>query len=333
MLLGLTPKSAFLDDGEIPEVPFLIYEDEVLKSSILEICEGPCVGEMLIENVELENDGVKEFRRRLRFKRMPNFVQSQMRIRPRNESSLEILDNVEFELDKGVLVQPYLSPMIAGISVIYRFLERRMQDGFRPKALCLGVGGGTLLGFLSVQLNFEVVGVEEDEVVLEVAKRYFGLENDEFIHLFAEDGIKYVKKLSKNISEDNKFHAIMVDLDSSDVTMGVSAPPVEFVRKSTLLAARAILCKEGVLIINVIPSSKLFYERLICEFQEVFEELYEIDIGNGENFVLIATKSIVENAMDGNESAFLNKLKSVVSRSYIESIRKISKTADPTIFK
>ncbi|KAK6144652.1 hypothetical protein DH2020_021472 [Rehmannia glutinosa] len=326
LLSALTPKSAFLDDGEIPEVPLLVFEDEVVKSSIVEICEGPCVGEMLIENVELENDGVKEFRRRLRFKRMPNFVQSQMRICPKNVTSFENLDNMKFELDRGVLVQPYLNPMVAGISVISRFLEGRT---FRPKALCLGVGGGALLGFLRVQLNFEVVGVEEDEVVLEVAKRYFGLEDDELIHLFAEDGIEYVQNLAKNLSEECRFDAIMVDLDSSDVSVGACAPPTEFVRKSVLLAVRAILHEEGVVVTNTIPSSKLLYERLICEFREVFEELYEIDAGNGENFVLIATKSKVRNALEANEGAFLNKLKSVVSGSYIDSIRKIPRTADP----
>lgn len=303
----------------------MIYEDEVVKNSILEICEGPCVGEMLIENVELVNGGVKEFRRRLRFKRMPNFVQSQMKIRPVNESSSENFDDVEFELDKGVLVQPYLRPMLAGIAIISWFLERRMRAGFRPKALCLGVGGGALLGFLSDQLNFEVDGVEEDEVVLEVAKRYFGLDCDDCIHLFAEDGIRYVQRIANNISEGNTFDIVMVDLDSSDVMNGVCAPPVEFVEKSVIRAVRSILCEEGVLVINVIPSSELFYERLICEFQEVFEELYEIDVGNEENFVLIATKSIVRKALDGNDSAFLNKLKLVVSRSYTDSIRKICK--------
>ncbi|KAH6829633.1 S-adenosyl-L-methionine-dependent methyltransferases superfamily protein [Perilla frutescens var. hirtella] len=311
LLLGLTPKSEFVGHGEIPEVPLLVYEDEVVKNSILEICEGPCVGEMLIENVELVNDGVREFRRRLRFKRMPNFVQSQMRIRPVNESSSDNLDDSEFELDKGVLVQPYLSPMVAGIAVISWFLEGRMRAGFRPKALCLGVGGGALLGFLSNQLNFEVDGIEEDEAVLDVAKRYFGLDSDEFIHLFAEDGIGYVKRIANNISEGDKFDIVMVDLDSSDVMNGVCAPPVEFVEKYVLRAVRAVLCEEGILVINVIPSSELFYERLICEFQEVFEELYEIDVGNGENFVLIATQSIIRNALDGNGSAFLNKLKMV----------------------
>ncbi|KAL0358569.1 UNVERIFIED_CONTAM: eEF1A lysine and N-terminal methyltransferase [Sesamum angustifolium] len=270
LLSALTPKPAFLGDGEIPEVPLLIYEDEVVKSSVLEVCQGPCVGEMLIENVELENDGVKEFRRRLRFKRMPNFVQTQIRIRPKDESCLENLDTLEFELDKGVLVQPYLSPMVAGMLVISQFLEGQLRDGFRPKALCLGVGGGALLGFLRVHLGFEVAGVEEDE-------------------------------LAKNESEKSRFHVVMVDLDSNDPTMGVCAPPQEFLRKSVLLGARAVLRKEGVLIINAIPSSKLYYERLISKFQEVFEELYEIDVGNGENFVLIATKSKTESALDSNE--------------------------------
>ncbi|KAL0403573.1 UNVERIFIED_CONTAM: hypothetical protein Sradi_1998100 [Sesamum radiatum] len=288
---------------------------------------------MLIENVELENDGVKEFRRRLRFKRMPNFVQTQISIRPKDESCLGNLDTVEFELDKGVLVQPYLSPMVAGISVISQFLEGQLRDGFRPKVLCLGVGGGALLGFLKVHLDFEVAGVEEDEVVLEVAKRYFGLGSDELIHLFAGDGVKYVKELAKNESEKSRFHVVMVDLDSNDPTTGVCAPPKEFLRKSVLLAARAVLCKEGVLIINAIPSSKLYYERLISKFQEVFEELYEIDVGNGENFVLIATKSKTENALDFSEGAFLNKLKLVVSRSYIDSIRKIPKNARPAYDK
>ncbi|PIN05495.1 putative spermine/spermidine synthase [Handroanthus impetiginosus] len=320
LLSALAPKL----DGEIHEVPVLIYEDEVVKSSILEICEGPCVGQLLIENVELEYDGVKEFRRRLRFKRTPNFVQTQMRIYPKNGYKLENLDDMEFELDKGVLVQPYLSPMVAGISAISQFLEGRI----RPKALCLGVGGGALLGFLNAHLNFEVVGVEEDEVVIEVAKKYFGLENDELVHLFAEDGIEYVQNFAKNVSEESMFDVIMVDLDSSDVALGVCAPPVQFVRKSVLMAVREVLCEEGVVVINTIPSSKLFYERLICEIKDVFEELYEIDVGNGENFVLIATQLKVGNVSDANDGVFLNKLKQVVSRSYIESIRKISKTAD-----
>ncbi|XP_047955908.1 eEF1A lysine and N-terminal methyltransferase [Salvia hispanica] len=315
LLLGLSPKSEFLGHSEIPEVPLLVYEDEVVKNSILEICDGPCVGEFLIENVELKfDDGVREFRRRLRFKRMPNFVQSQIRIRPKKVSILDSLDDLEFELEKGVLVQPYLSPMVAGIAVIHRFLDGKS----RPRALCLGIGGGALLGFLADRLHFEVDGVEEDEVVLEAAKRHFGLNNDELIHLFVEDGIRFIKGVAK------KYDVVMVDMDSSDVMSGVSAPPGEFVEGSVLRAAREVLCDQGVLVANVIPSSKMFYERLVCEVGEVFEEVYEIDVGNEENLVLIAAKSGVGEGWDGEDSTFLNKLKLVVSCNYIDSIRRIS---------
>ncbi|CAI9766217.1 unnamed protein product [Fraxinus pennsylvanica] len=330
LLLALTPKSAFYQKGicnsEFPEIPFLIYEDEVSGCKILEICEGPCAGEMVIENVVVETNTTKEFRRRLRFKRMPNLVQTQMRILPKNELNSGELDNLEFVIDNSVLVHPYLSPMVGGLSVIGSHLEIRIKGGIRPKALCLGIGGGALLGFLSSQLNFDVTGVENDEVVLQVAKKYFGLENNGLIHLFVGDGIELVEKLAKNITADSKFDMIMVDLDSSDATMGICAPPLEFVKKSVLLAAREVLCELGVLIINVIPSSELFFKRLISEFEEVFEELYEIDVGNGENFVLIATMSKIENALNACEDTLLNKLKSV-SGSYINSIQKISRSA------
>ncbi|GER54952.1 S-adenosyl-L-methionine-dependentmethyltransferases superfamily protein [Striga asiatica] len=324
LLSTLIPKSAFPNIDS--EIPFLIYEDEVVRDSVLEIRQGPRVGEMLVENVELENG---EFRRRLRFKRMPNLVQTQMKIRPKNGSLSEDIDKMEFELDKGALVQPYLIPMVASISVISRFLEDHIyRDGFRPRALCVGVGGGALLGFLSSQLNFDVVGVEEDEVVLGIAKRYFGLGDDEsMIRLYAEDGIEYVKKLVGNPS--SRFHVIMVDLDSSDMSTGIFAPPVEFVTKSVLLSLRDVLCKEGVVVVNTMPTSELEYKRLISKFGEVFECLFEIDVGNGENFVLIATRLGVEDFGSGaGEGIFFNKLRSVVSGSYLDSIRKIQKTVD-----
>ncbi|XP_073314621.1 uncharacterized protein [Primulina huaijiensis] len=332
LVLALTPKSAFLDNGEVPEIPFLIYEDEVVTSSILETCEGPCVGEMLIENVELRNDDsvVREFRRRLRFKRMPNLVQTQMRIRPKNEFLCEELHDMEFELDDDVLVHPYLSPMVAGISVISTCLEERIQDGFRPKALCLGVGGGALIGFLSKKLDFEVVGVEIDVVVSEVAKRHFGLGNNELIHLHVGDGIKFLSDLARKVDGAFKFDVIMVDLDSCDASMGSYAPPMEFVQKYVLLAAKAILHETGVVVINIIPSSKSFYGRLIREFEEVFEEFYEIDVENEENLVLVATKSRIE-CFDTRCDTFFDKLKVCVPRSYMDNMRKISKTDRPVL--
>ncbi|GAA0155149.1 methyltransferase [Lithospermum erythrorhizon] len=352
--VSLAPKLDFCRSGEVSEVPFLRYEDEVVEIEVLEIFEGSIVGEMLVEDVVLRfGDGEKGFRRRLRFKRMPNLVQSQMRICRNNddklnEEKLELKGGGErFLVDDRVLVQPYLEPMVAGMMVIGGWLDGRIRDGLRPKALCLGVGGGALVRFLNSQMGFEVFGVEEDETVLQVGRKYFGLESSESIHLCVGDAIETIKKLAYRDSKWNgevssgyckengwcynrlasKFDVIMVDMDSSDAKLGTCAPPLEFIRKSVLLAAKTILSDFGALIINVIPPTKSLYEKLINELREFFAELYVIDVGNEENFVLIA--SVSDGTASGDcANAFTIKVRSSVSESYIDSIRKISNSVN-----
>lgn len=335
LLFALSPKSCLLKG--LPEIPFLSYEDEVIHSVIVELCVGSLVGEMLVEDVELEGFEGREFRRRLRFKRMPNLIQTQIRIYPITGNGFVGLGKTEFCHDFRVLVHPYLTPMVAGVSLIGSYLDERIRCGFRPKAMCLGVGGGALLGFLNAQLGFEVLGVEADEVVLRVARQYFGLKDcDKLIRVCLGDGIELIEKFASKektseidfLGDHNsdgfhgKFDVIMVDLDSSDAKIGISAPPLEFIRKSVLLQARMVLHEQGILIINVIPPAVSFYETLIHKFQEVFEELYEIDVGNGENYVIIATTSVGTVSINC-ENSFMSKLRGAIQGLFIDSIRKI----------
>ncbi|KAK3036329.1 hypothetical protein RJ639_031736 [Escallonia herrerae] len=327
LLIALSPRSCFAKG--LPKILFLDYEDDVVNSVIVDRRTGPIVGELLVEDVEIEgDDGVREFRRRLRFKRMPNFIQSQIRILPNGNCGGD--DDcsgrrdfggsvgVGFRLDTGVLVHPYLEPMVAGVSLIGSYLDEQIRGGLRPKALCLGVGGGALIEFLSEKLGFEVVGVEADEVVLRVAKQHFGLKDRESTRLCVCDGIAMMID-----GFDTKFDIIMVDLDSSDARTGISAPPLEFVGESVLRAASLVLRDQGILVINVIPPSQSFYEVLIHELREVFNELYEINVGNMDNFVLVGTVSPIKPAINECENSFLKKLKSGIAESYMEYIRKI----------
>ncbi|KAI4346433.1 hypothetical protein L6164_007329 [Bauhinia variegata] len=349
LLLSLSPKSLFKNG--IPDIPILTYEDNVVSSVVINKCIGSLVGEMLVEDVEIESenevngDHRKEFRRRLRFKRMPNLVQTEIRIVPDtdvNTNGVVGIGEVAFVPDLRVLVHPYLAPMVAGLSLISEYIEGRIQLGFRPKALCVGVGGGALLSFLRNQLDLEVMGVDADKEVLRVAKHYFGLEDGEFIHVTVGDAIKFMKKLACQVNcntsavseleasclldgEDvsKKFDVIMVDLDSSDARTGISAPPLEFVKKHVLLAAKLLLSEFGILAINVILPSRSFYCKLVLHFQQVFEDLYRIEVGNGENFVLVATVSSHVSLVGDCSNSFLMRLKMVIPEAYINSITKI----------
>ncbi|PQQ00403.1 methyltransferase-like protein 13 [Prunus yedoensis var. nudiflora] len=337
LFLALSPKSCFKHG--IPEIPILSYEDNVICSVVLERCVGSLVGEMVVEDVEIESGGEaskREFRRRLRFKRMPNLVQTELRIVPNMGFGLDYVEigEVEFRLDNSVLVHPYLVPMVASLQLIASYIEGRIRSGFRPKALCLGVGGGALLGFLKAELGFQVVGVEADKEVLRVAGKYFGLEDGVIEKLVGGDNgqssgsfgsheiVDDCAMLDGN-GVDSKFDVVLVDLDSRDAGDGIIAPPFEFVRNDVLLAARSVLCDNGILAINVIPPNRSFYTTLIQEFREVFHELYEIDVGNGENFILIALVSPVTSSTSDCEDCFLNKLRMVISGAYMNSIKKI----------
>ncbi|XP_048135090.1 eEF1A lysine and N-terminal methyltransferase [Rhodamnia argentea] len=344
LVLALSPRICF--EIGVPEVTFLSYEDNLVASVTLEVCIGEFVGEMLVEDVEIERGsgcGEREFRRRLRFKRMPNLVQTQVRIVPReNHGETEggfRIEEMQYRIDARVLVHPYLAPMVASLSLIGFHIDERIRKGLRPKAFCAGVGGGALLAFLSGQLGFEVLGVDVDEMVLRVAKQYFGLEDGDFLRVVVGDAIEWIERVaswktegtlvagySRDLSVadgmDGKFDVIMVDLDSSDASTGLVAPPLEFVRKPVLLAARSLLCEFGILVINVIPPDRFYYGTMINEVRDVFHDLYEIDVGNGENFVLIATVASIRDC-SAYDVSFIMKLNSILSGAYMDSIRKI----------
>ncbi|CAL9119230.1 unnamed protein product, partial [Musa textilis] len=317
LILALSPKAAFCDG--LPEIPFLSFEDNVLRLTPVERLVGPAAGEMLVEDVELDRSplAMPELRRRLRFKRMPNLVQSQVRLIL--ESSSSSSSPGSFRPETGSLVQPYLKPMVAGLSLIAPAVGRQVRSGLMPRALCVGVGGGALLMSLRSSFGFDVVGIEADDVVLNVARQHFGLADDDFLKVGVGDGLVLI---NHGVSDHNfiallgdhssGFDAVMVDLDSEDPGSGVCAPPLEFPQRSVLIDVRTILKDHGIVVVNVIPPCASFYKQMIDIFGKVFAELYEIDVGNGENYVLVASVSPIEIAASHTEDPFLNKLKEVV---------------------
>lgn len=333
LLLALCPVAAFRGNA-VPDVPLLTFQDDLLRLAPIEFVAGPVVGEMVVEDVAVDCSPSRpaELRRRLRFKRMPCLVQTQVRLRQSHASpsmSLEALEGSSGELLQpevgGPLAQPYLQAMVAGLAVTAPSIEKSIQSGARPRCLCAGVGGGSLLMSLRVGLQFDVLGIEADGVVLDVARSHFGLVEDEFLRVHVGDAIQTIEGFAAGQGEPGmNFSAVMVDLDSSDAMCGVSAPPLEMARGSVLLSVRTILNHHGVLILNVIPppADKAFYKAVTDLLRQFFSELYEIDVGNGENFVLVATVSPVETTATGDPGQFLTDLRNSAG-DFLERIRKI----------
>ncbi|KAL4576760.1 hypothetical protein LXL04_012859 [Taraxacum kok-saghyz] len=322
LLMSMHPKVSF--NQGLPETLFFTSEDDVAYRVTVAKIAGPIVGEFIVEDIELV--GNKELRRRMRFKRTPNLIQSEALLVPfisydeaTTQTGLESLRKTEtayFEADTTVLGLQYLIAMVSGLFLTSSHLNLL----FTPKALCLGIGGGVLLNFLDTQMGFEVTGVEIDPMVVSAAIVHFGLNKSGSIRLIVGDAIKSIQnfpprkptdesKVNKDVV-DAKFDVVFVDLDSNEDKNTFCAPPTEFVKKPVFEGLRSLLNDHGVLIMNVVPLNKLFYKNLVKELKEIFHKVYEIDIGDEVNFVVMATVS--PTSSDNNDNEFMKKLKSIL---------------------
>ncbi|KAJ9548987.1 hypothetical protein OSB04_021530 [Centaurea solstitialis] len=348
LVIALHPKVCFQKGLPVPQ--FLTYEDNTVFRTTINTYPGTIVGEFLVEDVEVETKpgSKKDFRRRLRFKRNPNLIQTEVRITPTITTdgggvrslnldlpSLKKMNQVVFKVDTSVLIPSYLNAMVSAIFLNALHLDSRIQSGAAPRVLCLGVGGGALLSFLNTRLGFQVVGVDCDRIVVAVAMQFFGLKNvGDSINIIDGDAVKLIEMVAYRLRQqntldlqvhvgwlDSKFDVLMVDLDASDPRYGICAPPPNFVTEPVFQTARSILTDHGIFVMNVVPLNQGFYSTLLQQLKSVFHKVYEMDVENEDNKVLVATLSPLPS--HDHYNALSNKLKQVISEAYIDSIKEV----------
>jgi hypothetical protein len=238
------------------------------------------------------------YRRRLRFKRMPNLVQTEV---PLVNSIACDRDAVmsDFQIDHSALVHKYLPPIVAGLVLAASCIEPCMERGERVNVLALGVGGGALPIFLQKHLGFHVQAVDIDSVVLDLAHRHFGLQNGIDLEVEEGDALQYISKLAAKVTEemagkkgdDHRVHVIVLDVDDGDARCGLSSPPSSFLERSFLSDARTVLHDGGVLAINVVPNGAKSYSGVITSLLSVFDDVYETAVEGDVNRVVFALPS------------------------------------------
>lgn len=194
LLVALVPRVCF--HNGIPAVPFVVYTDKVIHRVIVEEAYSALTGFMVVEDVALQEDRDESrgyqndriyFRRRLRFKRMPNLIQTEVALifphmpatDPSHKFSFYSDDahaqsveginpnylekfvdcgefRVKMQVDHTQLVHKYLPPIAAGLVLAAPCIEARMGLCEDVKILALGVGGGALPMFLHNRFGFHI---------------------------------------------------------------------------------------------------------------------------------------------------------------------------------
>ncbi|XP_062353582.1 eEF1A lysine and N-terminal methyltransferase isoform X2 [Cinclus cinclus] len=269
------------------QVPFLSVGGDIGERAVRHCGSSPLSGEFVVEDVR--GDGTCYFRR-LIFLQNRNVVQSEARLlapislpgqkKRRKDKKKPSPTEPPGAIDKSYLCCEHHKAMVAGLCLLGG------PDALPELAvLVVGLGGGSLPLFVHDYFSqARVAVVEIDPSMLEVATRWFGFSQGDRMQVHISDGLDYVAKLAAE--GPAQYDAIMFDVDSKDLTVGMSCPPPAFVEKPFLQKVKTILKPEGVFVLNLVCRDAGLKESVLAALKDVFPLLYARSIQGEVNEIL-----------------------------------------------
>ncbi|KAH7833760.1 hypothetical protein Vadar_009400 [Vaccinium darrowii] len=280
----------------------------------------------------------------------------------RKDPKVSVSDDLSecLKVDHNYLASSYHTGIVAGFMLISTCLENASSTGKEVRAVVIGLGAGLLPMFLRTCLPILCVEVVElDPVVLDLAKGYFGFREDKQLKVHITDGIQFVKGVSKvddgvlvghgndkaicnmdptssnrscTVSDaegnaTNKIDILIVDVDSSDSSSGLTCPASDFVEESFFCAVKNSLTGQGLFVINLVSRSSTIREMVVSRMKMVFSNLFHLQLEEDVNEVLFAvnTKVPIKDDCFQEASSHLQKLLKLEHPERIQSIIEATK--------
>ncbi|KAL6342807.1 hypothetical protein AAG906_016642 [Vitis piasezkii] len=236
---------------------------------------------------------------------------------PRSSNNLKVYHNY--------LASSYHMGIISGFMLISSYLESVASTGRTVKAVVIGLGAGLLPMFLHGCMPFlDIEVVELDPVILNLARNYFGFCEDKHLKVHISDGIQFVREVAADGSSGkhgnndaqcdaecpssngsctashaeskviSKFDILIIDVDSSDSSSGMTCPAADFVDESFLLTVKDSLSDQGLFVVNLVSRSRAIKNMVVSRMKAVFSHLFclqlEEDVNEEERFAEAAVE-------------------------------------------
>ncbi|EEC03604.1 conserved hypothetical protein [Ixodes scapularis] len=257
------------------QVPFLSTRDNVGHREVRHSGTSALSGDYLVEDVSLDGDVVV---RRLIFLDKPHVVQSEARLKQggwlnavSKQKQVEKKKKVKskkkgrsgnktFEVDVNHLCCEYYKYMVAGLAFV---MPRATEH--KATALLVGLGGGTLSMFLTTKFPKLVLSVVElDPAVVDVARKWYLPPNCP-IDITIDDGLCALK--NNSVIAGKVFDVIFLDVDSKDLSKGLTCPPASFLEEAALKCLAAITAPTG--------KSSFSVVNFVCRNEALKSDVYE----------------------------------------------------------
>ena len=281
---------------------------------------------MVVENVWADEAASAPSARRMVFSSNPSAVQTECALRV-DEGGNTVVDATQlpFEyhgtiigamgLAKRALLQASTKLAMAQREDAHASLA--LPDAFR--VLIIGLGGGSLPSFLTSHYPFvHCETVDISPAVVQVAREHFGYTPSANNVCTIADGVQRIKQGAHAVLTaapsaaaaagagsgehvfagadavpaallGSKKHAIVFDVDSKDLSFGVSFPPVAFLSNPVLGAVAAQLEEGGVLVVNIASRNPKGFHAIVRALRRVFRHTFQCTADEGStNHVVVA---------------------------------------------
>lgn len=238
-------------------------------------------GAYLVEEKEDEDDSRGAIFRRLVFLQNQQLVQSEARLLSTTSTTTKKPNGKKDNKKKS-------QKKVAASGAEYRLDPWNVDDLYRSmmaclclspsgqlprRALIIGLGGGSLVMALQRFVPGIVIdAVELDGEVVSLAQQHFAFQAGPQTTVHVADGLQFVTdrlSAATGISSFDPYDLIVVDVDSKDTSLGLSAPPRAFLVPHALQSMWSLVAPQGLLLFNVVARSKdrlaEFYDRLHSE--------------------------------------------------------------------
>ncbi|CAJ0595281.1 unnamed protein product, partial [Cylicocyclus nassatus] len=188
----------------------------------------------------------------------------------------ESFDTSRWRIDRTALLEiNFYYTMIESLFVSDRF---NLSEDCDANILSIGLGGGTVTSFLHQTFpRMDITVVEISGQMLNAARKWFGLLEDDHQRVILTDGITFLAERAK---KGASYNAILLDACLPQFESDFLCPHKSFTDEDVLKNIATLLSKQGILVVNALSpryANDLYsykddkpYQYLVKKFNTVF---------------------------------------------------------------
>ncbi|CAK4680116.1 hypothetical protein LEN26_013926 [Aphanomyces euteiches] len=262
--------------GRDEKIPYMTVQEGLGERHVIGQGTSDLSGDYFIEEVDMH--------RRLVFLSNSSTIQSEIKLLPpltakqlkekakkNKKKSGDASTASVVRFDRSYLAFEYHKSMVALLHYYNHDLVHAQPERQGLKSALVGLGGGALASFIQASMSTSIASLtacELDPSVVAVAKEFFGLQTNARLDVVVQDGLDFIAQAAPS-----SLDAILLDVDaksSHEKTMGLTAPPLDFVTDTFFQTVVSALSDHGIFLVNVSCRSSSTYQDILAKLRRAF---------------------------------------------------------------